>query len=183
MLELDTVTVAWCCPGTRPVLGATVKVFVLPVAILETDVLDSVKRLVFDNETVKLPVATLPLLVIVTVLADCEQYPTVASGKVYIPDSLKDILYVTGMTWKFAFNVAASVPAIDIVTTAVYDPTARPVFGVTVNVPVLPVLMLLKDVFDSVNALALLPSKATVKAPVAIVPVLVIVTVLADCEP
>ena len=72
MLAFDTVTVAVYDPRVRPVLGTMVNVLVLPTAVLAIDVFDRVNWFALDNETVKAPVTTLPVLVIVIVLAGCE---------------------------------------------------------------------------------------------------------------
>ena len=52
-------------------------------------------------------------------------------------------------------------------TVAVYVPAARLVFGLTVKLLLPFATMLLRDVVDSVNLLALVPDKDTVRAPVA----------------
>ena len=63
------------------------------------------------------------------------------------------------------------------VTVAVYVLAASPVFGLTVNVRLLPAAILLSDVADKVNEVRSVPDKATVREPVAVVPRLVMVTV------
>ena len=52
-------------------------------------------------------------------------------------------------------------------TVAVYVPGASPVFGLTVKLLLPFTPMLLSDVFDKVNLLALVPDSDTVIAPVA----------------
>ena len=81
---------------------------------------------------------------------------------------------------KLKATVFAATFEFDTVAVAVYVPAARPVFGLTVNVPVALAARLVCDVFDSVNALEFAPLSAIVMLPVATLPVFVIVTVCVD---
>jgi len=72
-LPLDAVTVAVYVPGTRPVLGATVKVVLPPTAILGREASDSVNEPAFGPESEKLtvPVGDVPVFLTVIVRAVC----------------------------------------------------------------------------------------------------------------
>ena len=65
----------------------------------------------------------------------------------------------------------------DTVTVAVYVFAANPVFGLTVNVRLLPAAILLSDVADKVNEVRSVPDKARVRLPVAVLPQFVTVIV------
>jgi hypothetical protein len=66
-----TVTVAVYVPADRLVLGVTVKELLPLAAMLPIDVADRVNAELLDKASVKFPVGWLPVLVTVTLFADC----------------------------------------------------------------------------------------------------------------
>jgi len=176
------VTVALYALAARPALGWTVNVPVPLAAMVATDVADSVKlpESVPDSATVRAPVATVLVLVMVTVFASGRAYPAVTASNVS-GDGLRVMAAVeAALTVKLTGMVCcAERPLPDTVTVALYAFAARLTLGWTVNVPVPLAAMLFTDVVDSVKLPGSVPDSATVRAPVATVPVLVMVTVCA----
>jgi hypothetical protein len=66
-----TVTAAVYVPAARLVFGVTVKELLPPATMLPIDVADNVNAELLDRASVKFPVGWLPLLLTLTLFADC----------------------------------------------------------------------------------------------------------------
>jgi hypothetical protein len=71
IFEPLTVTVAVYVPADCPVFGVTVKLLLPFTPMLFIAVIESVNAVLLDNSSVKLPVGWLPVLLTVTLFADC----------------------------------------------------------------------------------------------------------------
>jgi hypothetical protein len=83
-----TVTVAVCVPAASPVTGTTVKLVFPLTAMPLIDAALKLKEplLVPESAIVNAPVAWFPVLFTVTLWAVWAPYPSLAAGKVTVPD-------------------------------------------------------------------------------------------------